>query len=314
MIVALSLAFASAISSPQAAPACAERTKAAIAYSEESDDDARDAVDRELAKACFSLTEVVGSDEASLLDAARVVPAKWLLVAKASMTETENESYLPYTKVPAYALTIDVTAFDTASGHRRGRAMRSAHVVASADKAATSREAVRVIADAVRVLEAQMREPSTQRVDAQTMPLIVVDRAEVSEPAPCAKMRDVVVLWHKGNDEASKSGVVKGLTARCVNVKEQFTGDRNEAMEWARDLDLPLLAIKTTVAKVTDGAVLSHKLSLTVDVVDAKAEGLKVVTHATDNRNVLKAADDAEAWSKVESALLASVLDRAVRP
>ena len=64
--------------------------------------------------------------------------------------------------------------------------------------------------------------------------------------------------------------------------------DRTEAMEWARDLDLPLLAIRTTVARVTDGAMLSHKLSLTVDVVDAKAEGLKVLKHATDNRNVLK--------------------------
>lgn len=312
MIVALSLAFASAISSP-AAPACSERTKAAIAYSEESDEGARDAVDRELAKACFTLTEVVGADEPSLIDAARVVPAKWLLIAKASLTETENESYLPYTKVPAYALTVDVTAFDTASGQRRGRAMRSAHVVASADTAASSREAVRVIADAVRVLEAQMKEPATQNVDVQTMPLIVVDRTEVTDPAPCAKMKDVVVLWHKGNDEASKAGVVKGLNARCVNVKEQFTGDRNEAMEWARDLDVPLFAIKTSVAKVTDGAALSHKLSLTVDVVDAKADGLKVLKHSTENRNVLKAADDAEAWSKVEPALLASVLDRALQ-
>lgn len=313
MIVALSLAFASAISSP-APSACTERTRAAIAYSEESEATALDAVDRELTKACFTLTEVVGSDEASLLDAARVVPAKWLLVAKATLTETENESYLPYTKVPAYALTVDVTAFETNSGQRRGRAMRSAHIVASADKAANSREASRVIADAVRVLEAQMKEPtvSMQRVD--TVPLIVVDRAEVAEAAPCTKMQDIVVLWHKSNDEVAKAGIVKGLNARCVNVKEQITGDRNEAMEWARDLDVPLYAIKTTVAKVTDGAVVSHKLSLTVDIVDAKAEGLKVLKHVTDNRNVLKAADDTEAWSKVEAALLTSVLDRALRP
>lgn len=306
--LSLSLAFASAISAPAPA-ACTERTRAAIAYSEESEATARDAVDRELTKACFTLTEVVGNDEASLLDAARVVPAQWLLVAKATLTETENESFLPYTKVPAYALTVDVTAFETGSGQRRGRAMRSAHIVASADKAATSREASRVIADAVRVLGAQMKEP---RVD--TVPLIVVDRAEVAEAAPCAKMQDIVVLWHKSNDEAAKAGVVKGLSTRCVNVKEQITGDRNEAMEWARDLDVPLFAIKTTVAKVTDGAVLSHKLSLTVDIVDAKADGLKVLKHVTDNRSVLKAADDAEAWSKVEAALLTSVLDRALRP
>jgi hypothetical protein len=140
--------------------------------------------------------------------------------------------------------------------------------------------------------------------------VIVVDRAEVSEPAPCAAMKDVVVLWHKGNDEAGKAAVLKGLGARCMNVKEQITGDRNEAMEWARDLDLPLLAVKTTVARVTDGAVVSHKLSLTVDVVDAKAEGLKVLVHAADARSALKAADDAEAWSKVEPALMSAVLDR----
>lgn len=311
MIVALSLALSvSSLAAADATSPCTERTKAAIAYSEDSDDSARDAVDRELTKACFVLTEVVGADDAALLDAARAVPARWLLVAKATLAETANESYLPYTKMPAYGLTIDVTAFDTASGQRRGRAMRAAHVVASADKAASSRESVRVIADAVRVLEAQMKEPSRAIVS----PVIVaVDRSEVAaQPAPCASLDDVVVLWHKGNTEVIKASITRGLEARCINVKEQFTGDRNAAMEWARDLDLPLLAIKSTVARIEDGAVLSHRLSLTVDIVDAKAEGLKVITHATDARNVLKAADDAEAWSKVEMALLSSVLDKAL--
>ena len=305
-MIALALAFsaASALSAPRVAPECAAHTKAAVVYSEDTDASARDAVEAELARACFTLTEVVGADEQALLDAARVVPAPWLLMAKATLVEAASASYLPYTKMPSYSLTVDVTAFDVASGQRRGRAMRAAHVVASAEQAAGSRESVRVIADAVRVLEAQMKEPP---------PVVAVDRTELSaEPRSCGGVKDIVVLWHKANDASGKAAVMRALEARCIKVVEQIDGERTQAMEWARDLAVPLLAVKTTLQRLDAGAVVSHKLAITVDVVDAQAEGLKILKHASDTRNALRASDDADAWKKVEGSLLAAVLDKAM--
>lgn len=314
MIATLALAAsvsAAALTASPSAPSCTERTRAAIAYSEDTDASARDAVEAELARSCFALTEVIGADETSLLDAARVAPAPWLLVAKATLVEAASDAYLPYTKMPSYALTVDVTAFDVASGQRRGRAMRNAHVVASAAQAAGTRESVRVIADAVRVLEAQMREPPAQ---------VVVDRAELAaEPRACAGLQDVVILWHKANDASGKAAVLRALEARCIKVVEQIDGERSQAMEWARELRVSLLAVKTTLQRLeaqgnAAGAVVSHKLAITIDVVDAQAEGLKILKHATDTRNALRASDDADAWRKVEGSLLASVLDKALPP
>lgn len=303
VVLALATAAASALAAPSA-PSCVERTKAAVVYSEDSDAGARDAVEAELARACFTLTEVVGADEAALLDAARVVPAPWLLLAKATLVEAASDSYLPYTKMPSYALTVDVTAFDVASGQRRGRAMRNAHVVASLADAARARESVRVIADAVRVLDAQMQEAPA---------VVAVDRSELAvAPRACAGVKDVVILWHKANDASGKAAVLRALEVRCVKVVEQIEGERTQAMEWARELHVPLLAVKTTLQRLEAGAVVSHKLAITVDVVDAQAEGLKILKHASDTRNALRAADDADAWRRVEGSLLASVLDKAL--
>lgn len=320
---ALALSAAATLSAPPAlaagelalaaVPACSERTRAAIVFSEDTEGSAREALEAELGRACFTLTEVVGADEAALLDAARVVPARWLLVTKATLVEAPSASYLPYTKMPSYSLTIDVTAFDVPSSQRRGRAMRNANVVASLDEAATTREATRVIADAVRVLGAQMKEAPA---------VVAVDRSELSaEPRSCSALKEVVVLWHKANDPSGKAAVLRALEGRCVKVVEQIEGERTQAMEWARELNVPLIAVRTTLQRLAGlpasgatGGAVSHKLAITVDLVDAQAEGLKILKHATDSRNALRASDDADAWKKVEGSLLAAVLDKALAP
>jgi hypothetical protein len=82
-------------------------------------------------------------------------------------------------------------------------------------------------------------------------------------------------------------------------------------MEFARDLKRPLLAVKTSITRPA-GAVVSHVLSMTVDVVDANSDQLKVLVHAQDTRNALRASDDADAWSKVEASLVDRVLTQAL--
>jgi hypothetical protein len=299
-VLALSAVLSSATAHGAAAEAtteCQETTRAAIAYSEDSDPSLRQAVASELARACFTLVEVIGAGAGGLLDAARVVPAPWLLRAAATAVDDGDASDL--------SVTLDVIAVDVKSGQRRGRALRNVRGRGPVEDVARSRDAARVIADAIRVLRAQMRE---------TPPQVVVDRAELSvEPRGCADLKYIVVLWHKASEASAKAAVLRALEARCVTVLEQIDGERTRAVDWARKLYVPLLAVKTTLVPV-DPAVhgASHQLAITVDVVDAEAEGLKILLHASDARHALGASDDVEAWKKVEGSLLGPILERAL--
>ncbi len=290
MIAMLALATSALSSLPLGAPLghlCAERTHAAIVY-EAHQPEARDAVDTAFARACFTLTEVVGTDDSTRLDAARAVAAPWLLVARASLAQQSS------------LITVDVTAFDVDSGQRRGRAMRSARLLAG-ERADSARASVRAMADAVRVLRAQIDEAPAQ---------MVVDRAELSaEPAACAHMQDVVVLWHEASDASGQAAVLRGLGARCVKVVEQVDGERTQAMARAQQLAVPLVAVKTALVRL-DGQ--TQGLVLTVDVVDVQVAGERILTHASDTRHAMRAADGADAWRKVERSLVAPVLERAL--
>ncbi len=281
-MIALALALAAIVPTPSS---CETTVKAGVAFVDDGDPVAAGLVEDALSRGCFDLVELkAGSDEQMLREAADA-RLPWLLVARAGLVEALED------RTQGTLFSVDVTAFDTAAGERRGRAMRSANLLGRASRATGSREAIRVVDDAVHVLRRQITEPA---------PPVVVHS--------CAQKTAIVLLWSKSVDEGAKAAVLRGLEARCVEAPDQFVADRAGALEFARDLKRPLIAINTHVEK-PHAAVVSHVLTLNADVVDADADALIVTKHVSETRNALRADDDADAWSKVEVSLVGRVLD-----
>jgi hypothetical protein len=299
LALAFALSAASIVPAPvgRAPSGCEATVKVALAFVDDSDPLAAGAVEDALSRGCIDVVEVRAGSDAAMLAAAQAEGRPWLLVARAALAQAMQD------QSRGTMFSVDVTALDTSSGQRRGRAMRTANILGHAARATNTREAVRVADDAVKVLKAQMT--------SEPKPVTVAPPAKTE----CKTRSSIVLLWNKTSDAAGRAAVLRALDARCIDAPDQFENDRAGATEFARDLKRPLIAVKTSVQKPTNAsAVASHVLSMNIDVVDANADELKVLKHAGDTRNALNAVDDADAWRKVEVSLVGMLLDAALPP
>jgi hypothetical protein len=289
---ALVLTFAAAVPAPlgalavdgpgaahAASPECEQASLVAVAF-----DDvlpaARAVLVEALNRACFAVVEIRHGGDEKMRAAARARGAARLVIGRAGLVEAMQDA-----RLHGVLFTVELTAFDVEGGARAGRVMRQATLLGNVVQATSTREARRIADDAVSVLAAQL----------------------AARPAPCLEQQEIVVLWHKDSDPAGKAAVRAALEARCLVASEELVGMRAQAMELARDLGRPLLAVKTSALRG------QGDVKVTVDRIDTSTDELHVLVHATEHQVIPGARDEAEAWAKAVS-LVNGALDRALAP
>lgn len=277
-MLALALLASAAIATPMQPDCDLPRVRAAVAWLDDAPEPAREVVTSSLDRTCVEVVDVPAGPQTSMLAAAREAGAETLVVARAELVGALQESR------SGVLFHVDLAAFDPEEGARRGHAVRQASLLGSPESALDSREAHRVADDAARVLRKQL------------------DR---SAPRACATTRDIVVLWHKDTVDAGKAVVVRDLETRCLKVSDQIDGMRAEAVELARDLGKPLVAVKAVLA--TKSATPS--LVVTVDRIDPVAAELRILAHARESLEITDTTDDAEVWRRAR-ATVRTALDK----